>query len=396
MSKCDKCDKAISKGNKSGFCLECKYKTISRTNVKKLYKLTDDDLDDHDAELNSYDIIVRGTAGIKYFPDEIEKLVTKICNNLDESNKADKKKKDKLMANILKKNNKKELESSLGEKYYECTKNDKIHDLIQNYINLSSDNKKVKDDIKKKILTIYDDLKNAEKIKKQYIDMIDTTIKKRYTQDFITKLIKKGGKISPTSVMLCIKETDTYNKLTQNVIPELNDEKSLLKSDIFDKFDVHAKQYVINVSEQDERKTVLIEKLAQKGLVLRDDSKLCQYYIEGDVTRVMARTEIKNINSVDDVVDIMDEMNFYYTKTNYETVHKKIMYRYNDHHRHYNRYEFFDYTDDYDSDYEYEGEPDPGMISLMAKTDVLKTFKFKKNSYVPKNVLDLYNSIHKK
>jgi hypothetical protein len=307
---------------------------------------------------------------------------------LDESNKVDKKKKDKIMANILKKKNKEEITTFLGSKFFKCNNNEMTHNLMQSYIKLSSDNKKVKDDIKKKILAIHDDLENKQKIKNQFISLINGLLKKRYTTKFIANI--KKGKLDPSNVVSHIKQTDAYEKIIENVNPELNDEKALLKSDIFDKFDIEAEKYIIDVLSTAERKSELVRKLAKKGLTLRDDSKLCKYYIEGGMDRVTVCCQNQNITSLDDIVDIMDEMDFYYAKTNYDLVYDKIMRQYI-----YNQDSDGNYSDSDDEQF-YAGQPDPSVVSLRAKTDVLKKFDIKKCTYVPKNVLKLYNSIHEK
>ena len=63
--------------------------------------------------------------------------------------------------------------------------------------------------------------------------------------------------------------------------------------------------------EQKNRKTELIEKLAEKGLQLRDDSKLCKSYIkrgEGDLQYI---------------VDVMEEMDWFYKNTKYAKFYKE-------------------------------------------------------------------------
>jgi hypothetical protein len=63
--------------------------------------------------------------------------------------------------------------------------------------------------------------------------------------------------------------------------------------------------------EQKNRKTELIEKLAEKGLQLRDDSKLCKSYIkrgEGDLQHI---------------VNVMEEMDWFYKNTKYAKFYKE-------------------------------------------------------------------------
>ncbi len=69
------------------------------------------------------------------------------------------------------------------------------------------------------------------------------------------------------------------------------------------------------------RKYELIEKLAQKNLKLRSDSRLCNLYINGGIEN-MNNLDVQ-INSVDDIVDIMEEMDFYFKHTNYKNMVKQ-------------------------------------------------------------------------
>jgi len=63
-----------------------------------------------------------------------------------------------------------------------------------------------------------------------------------------------------------------------------------------------------------ERKQQLEEALANIGLEFRDDSELCKKYISGEETRLNF------------VVDTMNEMEFYFTKTMYRNIYKREKY----------------------------------------------------------------------
>ena len=86
--------------------------------------------------------------------------------------------------------------------------------------------------------------------------------------------------------------------------------------------------FLINFVAKHNRRKELIFKLAQRDLVLRSDSKLCQLYIEGGVDHLNTVVKQHNglqigpIGSVDDIVDVMEEMDFYFTHTKYSELMK--------------------------------------------------------------------------
>jgi hypothetical protein len=66
------------------------------------------------------------------------------------------------------------------------------------------------------------------------------------------------------------------------------------------------------------RKIEITNKLQNRGLELRHDSKICHAYINGGMDEV---NEISNkFNNVDDIIDAMEEMKFFYDKTNYSHI----------------------------------------------------------------------------
>lgn len=81
-------------------------------------------------------------------------------------------------------------------------------------------------------------------------------------------------------------------------------------------------QYIIDlnnsINTEKERRKILNEALIKRGLKLRSDSKVCTAYIEGGIEEVM---EIDyGLKSVDDIVNLMEEMSFYFNKTNYKKI----------------------------------------------------------------------------
>ena len=85
--RCNKCFKSISNTNSSGLCASCKSDpkiTISTTNAKNMYGLTNEEIDN--AKLFNFQIYVNGNMGSKYFIDDIEELAEYIHSCSDNSN----------------------------------------------------------------------------------------------------------------------------------------------------------------------------------------------------------------------------------------------------------------------------------------------------------------------
>lgn len=131
------------------------------------------------------------------------------------------------------------------------------------------------------------------------------------------------------------------------------------------------------------------EKLSAKGLQLRSDSKLCSFYIHGGIDYVNYNMDNK-IESIDDIIDIMEEMNFYHTKTNYAHVNKEQL-------RNFSKRVYDDDNNDgyyHYYNYHYEYEKPISEINLIAKKLVLKTIDKKLIANAPKNVVNLYEKLY--
>ena len=80
---CLVCHKKISKTNVSELCIQCKSNkkiTITTTDAKKIYKLTDKEI--NDAKLFCFSVNNSKKYGKRYFTDEIEDLAEKIYANI--------------------------------------------------------------------------------------------------------------------------------------------------------------------------------------------------------------------------------------------------------------------------------------------------------------------------
>ena len=96
LCTCICCSHEVKKTNDEGFCSSCRSNkdlTITTTNVKKIYGLTEEDLQDD--SLHSFTVKCRQTVGRKYIISEIDDLVQDICANTD-----DPKKKKKLLGKL--------------------------------------------------------------------------------------------------------------------------------------------------------------------------------------------------------------------------------------------------------------------------------------------------------
>ena len=85
---CVGCGKEISKRYVDEICVECRFDplvVISTTEIKKKYRLTDDDI--NNADLFSITFNTHGNIGTKYLISEIEELVEKLVKDLPESDK---------------------------------------------------------------------------------------------------------------------------------------------------------------------------------------------------------------------------------------------------------------------------------------------------------------------
>jgi hypothetical protein len=101
-------------------------------------------------------------------------------------------------------------------------------------------------------------------------------------------------------------------------------------------------------AQENERRATLVKALAQKQLKLRYDSIVCEMYIYG-----------KSDRSIEEVVEITEEIDFYYKHTDYQNI-LRGMRRFNMRH--------YDYSDG-DSEEEYEEEEE---IRLKSKHQALQ------------------------
>lgn len=275
-NNCYNCNKEISTQNKSNICINCKtHKCITFTNVKKLYHLLEEEI--NNSNLFTISVKCNGTIGRKFLIRDIEKLAKNIYSKIDNKDK----RKIKYLHYLEIKNRKIKLDNYIEK--HSIDKNN-IISLYNEYI----DNKSNYKHIIKKIKDKNDEFLLIKRRTELLDTMIKNNIKKRW-KDYVKQL---------EIYKLSIKHG--YSNI-HNVIKEIKNQ----------------------IDNRNKREYELRELLKLKKLNLRDDSILCKLYIDGGIDTV--KNKCKDINTIIDIVNVMDEMNYYYTKTNYNIIKRKLI-----------------------------------------------------------------------
>lgn len=155
-----------------------------------------------------------------------------------------------------------------------------------------------------------------------------------------------------------IKVVFTENNIDYNSNINLHNEGVMMNNYIY-KNNIDINEVVKFIVDKIERKQLLIDKLKQNGLKLRNDSELCSKYINN------------NDNSLEYVVNTMIEMDFYFKYTEYSSEFNKEK-----PHKYYNNnYNKYGYDDDDYCNYDYI------LASSNAKNNALHKWCKKYNSY---------------
>jgi hypothetical protein len=319
---CYYCKSPVSKNNQSSLCVDCKFDksiTISHTNAKKVFFLIDNEL--ISANIFCYKYSSHGNTCRIYIRDEVDKL----AKNIFEKQKLSDKRKTKYLRKRDEMENIKELNNfiinNIEEAYQEYTF---ASDIYQKYAKKPNDFYKI---IGKQLLENYYEKSARDYTMKQRAKLIDNSIKKELPNENFKNI--KNFHFYTTYVT----DFDQNLDITIDLI-----KKKLLKNKI-------------KKEEEDKRKKVLEKKLENIGLQLRQDSKLCSFYIMGGIDTVNFYYEgDAQLQSVDDIIAIMDEMNFYHTKTNYPSINKNLIYEYTD------KEVKYDFSDDESSSDDYYHE----------------------------------------
>lgn len=301
----------MSKAVKTGFCSDCKRdKTLlmTATDVKINYGLTDEELNDKSNGFNIYYYKNYKTLSRKFIIEEIENYVK---NTLVNGNVLLKKKLEKVNAKKLKKIRINEIDTFILSNIVNKNDSDliKIINEYKKMINVPID--KICSELSKKDkeLTQINNHKNIFISNLKHI-----ALEKISDQNYF---IQELG-ISSENVKKFMK-SEEYNIFVNNIDYKLREQylvkyhtclsaiNEIKKSDIFPLMITYLKTTMINKFDIFMRKNELTEKLNARGLTLRNDSKICQWYIDGSIDNVNSLSNI-DIMSVNDIVDIMEAL----------------------------------------------------------------------------------------
>lgn len=386
--KCFCCNTPLSKSNKTGVCLVCKRddnKTITATNAKKKYGLTDIDLGNE--SLNCFVVSSYGAGvGYKFFVEEIEKYIENMVNLGDKK--------------IIKKKQKNDEEKMKKQKTTEISKfmlnnikNQHHPDIISLKHEYIISKVLVLEDISQKMKDIDDKITVEEQKKLLFFDNLTSIVVDKLNDDkywnqlgFSDEFKSLKNEIMFVKYIKNLKKhiTDTYDKFNNNIVSK----GEILKTEIADKLAIEHSNVLISRYRQSVREHELIQKLKKYNLELRSDSKLCKYYIEGGIKMVNENMD-NPISSVDDIVEIMNEMNFYHNKTDYPGINRSQLLKYS-------YYVYESDSDDYNgynTGY-YDHVKPISEINLIAKKLALKRINKMLLQNAPKNVIMLYESMN--
>jgi hypothetical protein len=387
------CYGKLPKTNKVRLCSKCKSdKTLlmSATNIKKIYGLTDEDLNSVDNNFHFFEFKYKCVSGRRFIIKEIEDYVVKQIENgnkkLEKKLKVIQTKKEKKEKKDLKTL---EINTFLSQNIRNKTHSD-ILEIIDEYIesnNISLDKISIKISEKDKQIT-----KNIEhkqlffnNLKKIIINKLSNNkyfIHELKLEEYIKFInsIEYSNFINTISIWI-----RKYESKYHQCISSVNE---IYKSGLLEIVYTDLKYDILKISSKYFRKNQLIEALKNQNLTLRQDSKICDWYINGGIENVNDKSEI-HIESINDIVDIMIEMNFYHTCTKYAYVNKDQLRR------------FSEYV--YDSDFDEYGHDNYGHyehikpiseINFIAKKIVISDIIKSKSEHIlnnaPKNVIDLY------
>lgn len=127
----------------------------------------------------------------------------------------------------------------------------------------------------------------------------------------------------------------------------------------FDKANKTILEVVETWTNRDLRKSDLEKRLKEHGLFLRNDSQLCSWYVEGGIEYLNKMYKSEEL-TVESLVEIMVEMDFLFSKTNYNGIFRNLSYAYREYYDN-------DYEDDYEDEYNY------GYRSYRSNYHMIKT-----------------------
>ena len=375
-------------------CRSCKSDTslvISFSNVKKIYKLTAEELNDADLPT-----ITNGLRR-KFLVSDINDLATKIYSELPDNNK----RKMKYLATSANELRKKQIDEYI-EKYdvdFIATVQNQIDTFMDTtYITL--------DEVIPQLENKYEEYKLKKDRQMRLVQNLDKYLKTYFDAKNIAKTLDLSPELTPylklsifsdNNILIVIKKSQQYKSYIENSANEtLGD---IERSNIFDIIKILVKEYVLPIIAQIMRRSELEEKMKSKGLAIRSDSKMCRWYCDGGIELVKRNChETANIENIDDIVDVMDEMNFLFSHTNYSNIVRntrggcRYRHRYNRYRDEYNGYGNSD-SDSNPDDYRSSIYDKQKAQKIQALRDLSKTKS--DLSKLPKNIAKLLEKMSK-
>lgn len=314
---CENCGKTGARMNttiQKRLCSEClsqDYKLICKSTAIKKYKLTNNEL------INDYNYEKFTTVNPHYkCASEMHLYYEKdIINFFLET-------RDNIITNILCINEpRKNIEDTVlaVDSYYKNLLTNKKQEKINQII------KKKKIEITDYPPDVQKELNNAKSA-----SSFEFIIKKYNRKKELVNTLKLNKLEKYSTLLLCLQYINCENEYSLNEIIQFIfnslEKKRLIKEAIKlysipkNKYDKKINKFIncptkkdVNkfikkIIEKENRYSSLEEKLKSRGLELRSDSKLCNNFLQGS-----------NEYSIDEIVDIMEQMNWFFTHTDYSS-----------------------------------------------------------------------------
>lgn len=366
MVKCLCCSYSLAEGV-ANICIPCrntKGVTMSKSEAKKTFLLTQEDLDDD--SLISFETYCGGRVCKKYITKQLEKY-SKNKLKKDKKYQTKVKKREELegkkhLEKIRIKKREEEIDKLMKNKKIQNINDDKIKILRDEFIvsNVTS-----LDDTINKIIHIDDDITMLTKQKNQFVKNIIEIIRERFTENFLAESLKE-----PENVILSYVESKSFENFWKNVEQSVwyyhaNNFTELLstKENII-KTEYHLKVIpeILKQIGRDYRTFRINNEL--KEISIRN--YLCNDYIAHGIDGV--KTIEHNIKCFEDIVESIREEFYYKTKTQYDKLYKLNCFKM--------RIRDFRY------------------ISQKTKEQIVGEFNTKNIIGAPKNVVELFNKIN--
>lgn len=388
--------KYYQKKNTSRVCTDCKSdksKVMTTTNIKKIFGITNEDIEDSD--LYYFNVSSYGNIGRKFIVKDVEEYVD---NLIKKGNIKLKKKKEKYTNTIKYYQRKKEIDEFISNKIKNCDEpsilNIRNEYIKSNILDFS--------DVKEQLLQEEEKIYKINEQKKLFFNNLTDIINEKIKNKQFIEELKLNDE--DTQYFIHSKWFKSYIANLKNYI--VNNYSNLFDHIIITKAcilkagisDIVIKNIINKLSIKKWkviRTSRLEEKLHFAGLKLRSDSKICKCYIAGDIENVNKYIDVK-ISTIDDIVEIMKEMDFYYKYTEYPEINNKELKKYS---KYINDEESDDdnnYKYKYYNSYYYTYTKPIHEINLGAKIKALNLVSKKLMENAPKNVVELYNKIKNK